>query len=233
MAANRTAADHLAVDPAAVDPTAATMSWVESFIMRPHPDLNRDGPVCPFVGPAREHGTFELRTWTVGPEPDVARIVDVVLDCVREFRSIRWAGRNRILHALLVQFPDLSEADAPLLDHAQPLIKDQLVEQDIMLAQFHRHCPEQAARNPDMLAFQSPVPMIAVRNLAFHDILFLHEKPHWFRHYARRYGKRYRSPAALDPYFVETYRAAVAAHGDPLADTVDEGANELSTVRLR
>ena len=32
--------------------------WIKSFVVRPHKDLGRDGPVCPFVPEALERKIF-------------------------------------------------------------------------------------------------------------------------------------------------------------------------------
>ena len=36
----------------------AVADWTKTFVARPHRDLGRDGPVCPFVPLALEHATL-------------------------------------------------------------------------------------------------------------------------------------------------------------------------------
>jgi Domain of unknown function (DUF6875) len=38
----------------------AVADWTKTFVARPHRDLGRDGPVCPFVPVALEHATLWL-----------------------------------------------------------------------------------------------------------------------------------------------------------------------------
>jgi hypothetical protein len=40
----------------------AVADWTKTFVARPHRDLGRDGPVCPFVPVALEHATLWLAT---------------------------------------------------------------------------------------------------------------------------------------------------------------------------
>jgi hypothetical protein len=195
---------------------AAVQRWISDFVLRPHPELGRSGAVCPFVEPAIVKGTLLMRERPLASPVTLDQVIAALRCGVREFRQTAWTG-NRILHTMLVIFPLLAEHDAALLDDAHAELKDELVRQDIMMAPFHPQCAEPAARNPNLLTFRAPVPMVAVRRLAFHDILFLFEKKEWFFHYASKYGCRYRDPAALDPEYVRRYRAGLDAFGDPQA----------------
>ncbi len=59
----------------------------------------------------------------------------------------------------------------------------------------------------------APVPMMAVRSMAIHDVLFLADRREWFEEYASRFGDRYRnSPRGIDPLLTEMYERARATH---------------------
>jgi hypothetical protein len=192
----------------------AVQNWIETFVKAPHPRLGRTGPVCPFVDPAMRQDTLMIRERQIASGSALSTIVGELRDCVREFRDINWSG-NRILHAMLVLFPRLADEDGFLLDEAHALIKDELVPQDVMMAPLHPQCTEPAARSTELLAFRSPVPMIAVRRLAFHDILFLYQKRDWFFHYARQYGERYEKSAGIDPEYRFRYELGIREFGHP------------------
>lgn len=204
-------ATHPAFDEVAHD---SLWAWLDGFVLLPHPELRRTGPVCPFVGPAMRQQTLVFRQGELERPLTAETVVAGLWASVAEFRRTTWAGRNRSLHAMLVLLPTLTDDEALLLDRGHASIKDELVEQDIMMAPFHPLCEESATRNPHLLAFRSPVPMVAIRNLAFHDIFFLTGKEEWFRRYARHYSARYRRPERLDPLMVEHYRAAVRRYGE-------------------
>ncbi len=38
-------------------------------------------------------------------------------------------------------------------------------------------------------AVRAPVPVLAIRAIALHDIFFLSDRPHWFRNYRENFGK--------------------------------------------
>ncbi|MFD3919032.1 DUF6875 domain-containing protein [Streptomyces sp. NPDC058595] len=182
--------------------------WIEEFITRPHEGTNREGAVCPFVEPATKARTFLLREWEVDPEIDTEGLVQVVRRMAETFETIRWEGRNRTLHTLVLVLSGLPERRFRLLDEAHRLVKPELVDRELMAAQFHPHCDERAARNPEFQVARAPVPMLAMRRMAFHDVLFLDSDPEWFAAYEKRYGTRHERGSVVDPLFAETFAAA-------------------------
>lgn len=194
---------------------AAVQQWLAEFVLQPHPALGRQGPVCPFLGPAARQGSLVFTERKIGMPATRELLANELLDCARSFDELEWPGPNRRLDAMIALFPELTDAEAAYLHHAHNEIKEGLLHRDIMMSPFHPGCHDRAARNDDLFTFRSPVPMVAIRRLAFHDILFLYQERERFLHYARRFGKRFRRPAALDPVLVERYRDAVELHGDP------------------
>lgn len=77
-----------------------------------------------------------------------------------------------------------------------------------MLGQFHSRCEQGAARNPGFRVSRSPLPMLALRWMALHDVLFLHDDPHRFTTYEDRFGTVYRSGRTVDPLFTRLYQQA-------------------------
>ncbi|MFE4371729.1 polyprenyl synthetase family protein [Streptomyces sp. NPDC056835] len=193
---------------------AAVRDWLNAYITRPHELIGRTGAVCPFVSPSLRAGSLEIRTHTVGPSPSVDGITDLLSRALDEFDLIAWAGSNPTLRSLLVILPDLAPDQGSLLDDAHRAVKPEAVRRGVMIGQFHPSCPEPAARNRDFPVNRSPVPLVAIRAMALHDILFLKDKKEFFEEYHRRFGGYY-SPGrdAIDPHFVELFHAACAAYG--------------------
>jgi hypothetical protein len=52
-------------DPEANVPLATLLGWVETYLMREHPDLGRTGAVCPF----RPHGSTPRDSLSAAPGP--------------------------------------------------------------------------------------------------------------------------------------------------------------------
>jgi len=56
----------------------AAADWIKTFVARPHKDLGRAGPVCPFVPVAWEHKTLWLAAERSAGRsaPDVIQLID-------------------------------------------------------------------------------------------------------------------------------------------------------------
>lgn len=77
-----------------------------------------------------------------------------------------------------------------------------------MLGQFHMTCPEPAVRNPDFPVMLSPLPFFAIRHMAQHDVLFLHQHRDWFSLYDARMGEAYLQGKVSHPLLVQFYEDA-------------------------
>jgi hypothetical protein len=198
-----------------LDETLAVVeSWLDSYIRQPHSQIGRGGPVCPFVEPSQRAGALETRVRLVGATPSLHLITEIVRCSLDEFQEIKWKVSNPNLRALLIVLPDLPSRDYRLLDEAHAAVKPESVRQGIMIGQFHEHCQEKAARNPRFKVSKSPVPVLAVRSMAVHDVLFLADKKEWFEEYIARFGTRYKkTPNGLDPALHELYWKACITHG--------------------
>jgi len=66
----------------------AVADWTKTFVARPHRDLGRDGPVCPFVPLALEHATQSLLS-----PPAARRRETASISCNPDhWQDIRFAG---------------------------------------------------------------------------------------------------------------------------------------------
>lgn len=197
---------------------ASAWLWFDWFLAQPHPLIGRKGHVCPFVDPARRAGTLrtEMRTLAfdegLDPEQRAGTMRAEVSELEARFAETDWGYRNQNLQALVFVFPALRPEDWPLLDEVQRDVKLELVGRGLMLGQFHPACEVPAARNHLFEVSRAPVPMLAVRNMAIHDVLFLDEDPRMFAAYRARFGARYAHSRGIDPLFVEHYAAAVRRH---------------------
>ena len=186
----------------------ALNDWLDDYITMPHQALGRDGAICPFVEPSIRAKSLELvsHAWRAPQEP--AAMVRLIDDATTLFRETRWRSANRTLHALVVAITDLGEDGWWLIDEGHRLAKDDAVAKGIMLGQFHPRCRAPAARNPWFPVNRAPLPLIAIRNMAFHDVLFLHDNPRWFEHYQERFGHYFDGSRKIDPKLAELYAEA-------------------------
>ncbi|MET7608043.1 DUF6875 domain-containing protein [Streptomyces avermitilis] len=189
-------------------------SWLTEYISASHPEIGRTGPICPFVSPSRKNRTLEIRIRLVGRAPSLELVEEIARSSLREYALTSWQGRNPMLQAMVVVIPDLRSEDTGLLDQAQARVKDDFVAQGLMIGQFHENCDVTAARNPRFTVSKAPVPVLAIRAIALHDVFFLSERPHWFQKYREKFGKFFGPDSTvMDPLLIERYRESEQAYG--------------------
>jgi hypothetical protein len=163
--------------------------WAHRYLCEPHPELGREGPVCPYARTSLERDLFWL---ALDPAVD-AREEDVVA-AAREYR--RWfgrlepvAGRGTEYKAIVILFPALPpERAGPLLDSVQATLKPEFVDCGLMISQFHSTCAEVGRWNTQFYPLRSPVPLLTVRAMVRMDTPFLVADPHWLSAYLRSFG---------------------------------------------
>ncbi|WP_189304400.1 DUF6875 domain-containing protein [Streptomyces cinerochromogenes] len=206
----------------------AARAWLTGYLCSVDARVGRPGAVCPFVAPALRAGTLRLEQWPVNAQIGVAGLVSLVRDMVAVFESAQWVSRNRTLHALVVVLDGLPTDRLGVTDEAHRQVKPELVAKGLMLGQFHAQCEERAARNPSFRVSRSPVPMLALRHMAVHDVLFLDGDSTSFTAYDQRYGGRYDRGSVPDPLFVEHFARARARFGaDTARNAAEAGAKAV------
>jgi hypothetical protein len=174
-----------ATDPdarAAEHPIAAELrEWTRGYLCRPHPDLGRPGPVCPYAGSsiARQ---YLWAAFIEGHDLDTEDIAAVVDDLHDLFPILPPQDKNEAkLKAVVAVFPDLTNyAD---LDTVQLDQKTRFVDQGLMLGQFYPGCKNAGLHNPDFPALDAPLPLLAVRHMAATDFPFLATRHEWIDSY--------------------------------------------------
>jgi hypothetical protein len=81
--------------------------WIKSFVTKPHKDLGRDGPVCPFVPEAMQRKTLWLASEHIAGR-SVADIVQLVNGYKTQLRQQPFHGDGVNLNSIAVVFTDLS-----------------------------------------------------------------------------------------------------------------------------
>ncbi|MFE3197931.1 DUF6875 domain-containing protein [Embleya sp. NPDC059237] len=184
------------------------VDWLQDDVSRPHPDLKRPGPLCPFVPAALNAGTlrFEFRYQVTGDDPGELR--DVLADRLRRFPPPAAGAHKTSLECLIMALPDLAEENWTALDEAHTDLKDLAVDHGLMIGQFHPDCDERSVRNHVLRASRSPVPLLAARHMAPHDILFLHDCPRWFDAYHKQFSAQFVDGRVNDPLMLGLFAAA-------------------------
>jgi hypothetical protein len=185
------------------------LKWIRSYICQPHPQLGREGDVCPFVQPALHNNMLHMALHYEVYGQSLAELEAVMRSYLSIFQACCPAERsNALLQTLLVVFPAIPAERSTIIDHAHQDLKSEFVQQGLMLGQFHMTCSESAVHNPAFQVMVSPLPFFAIRYMAQHDILFLHQRSDWFKHYSARMGNAYAQGKVSNATFVRLYEAA-------------------------
>ena len=153
------------------------LRWAQEFLCKPNPQLGREGPVCPFTQPSLHHRLFWL-TVRRGSSIDLEESSQVV-DAYRElFLELEpRTESDSLLKTILIVFPEVSAVTARTeLEALQKKLKPDFVKRGLMLGQFYEGCPEPGLWNDSFHPLQSPLPLLAIRNMVPSDFPFLHGK---------------------------------------------------------
>jgi hypothetical protein len=158
----------------------ALLSYLEDFLAKPHANVGRTGPVCPFVPIALKKQTLLVgmaRTSEAGTTKSFS--VDTMVDLMRAQRERFLAmeptsGRLKLYKTIVIGFPDISDEDAPLLiDSVQRRLKIEFTQSGMMIGEFHRFNKTPGLRNSAFYPLQTPIPALAIRFMVPTDVLFL------------------------------------------------------------
>jgi len=174
-----------------LDALHAVADWIKTFVIKPHKDLGRAGPICPFVPEALERKTLWL-----APEQIADRNVPHVVELMNAYKSLfldtePTDGDATNYKVIVVVFTDLAA------DRAQALFDDVLgqlanpsyVEDGIVFGPFYEGNAGTAIYNASFRPFQSPVPLLFVRQGVISDWKFFLDNQEWLNYWAHRYGE--------------------------------------------
>lgn len=151
-----------------------TLDWVWGFLAKPHPELGRQGAVCPYV----EQSMNTEKIWlTIIDSPVLCQkeIEDVVMRYRDVFLKLEpTRGRETINKAMMMIFPHVPMEKAPeLIDGVQAHLKPHYTKMGLMLGEFHRYNQTPGLRNEQFFPLRSPVPMLVIRYMVESDLPFL------------------------------------------------------------
>ncbi|WP_158798911.1 DUF6875 domain-containing protein [Pedobacter sp. L105] len=148
--------------------------WVTNFLAQSNIDLGRTGAVCPYVQYAEEKGFFKVGIFD---EPNPKQ--DFVIELIRNLKDIFIAmlpttKKDQKFKAITILFPTLHPDQViEIIDGVQLFLKPEFVKQGLMIGQFYENCEQGGLRNSNFRPLQSPVPLLAIRNMVETDWPFL------------------------------------------------------------
>jgi hypothetical protein len=169
----------------------AVAGWIKTYVVKPHEDLGRAGPVCPFVP-----GALERKTLWLAPEQIADRDVPAVVELINGYQRLfldaqPTEGDDANYKVIVVVFTDLSadRAQGVFDDVLQQLAVPSYVEDGIVFGPFYEGHEGTAIYNSSFRPFQSPVPFLFVRHGVTGDWKFFLDNEDWLNLWARRYGE--------------------------------------------
>ena len=169
----------------------AVADWTKTFVAKPHSDLGRAGPVCPFVPVAWEHKTLWLAAErSAGSSvPDVVRRIDGYKRLLLAAQPVEGGHANN--KSIVVVFTDLPAAQAKEFFGGvlQQIGIPSYVDDGLVMGPFYEGNDGSAIYNPNFRPFTSPVPFLLMRRAVISDWKFFLGNEDWLRLWARRYGE--------------------------------------------
>ncbi len=191
------------IDPEVLPKMLLVLWWIENFLARPHKDLGRTGPTCPFIRPALERNTVWLSALTRDQYQTVP-LEKWVLDFRDWFLDLDpVSSQDSVYKTILITLPDLTPDEyVTILDATQAKLKPSFIQEGLMIGQFHPDCEEGGVRNPAFRPLKSPVPLLAIRKMTPFDFMFLkREKDLYDAGFLQVYFKRFAPD--VPPQFVD------------------------------
>ena len=179
---------------------AAVRGWIRDYLGRPHPELGRKGPVCPFAVPALEDDGLWVAFDDALDGASSWRLRYALLRHAHAYSKRARTRRRPDLTALLVVLPRVARERYGRLDDVHAEMKTLLMTKDVMVSALHPDSTRPALWNERFQVLRAPFAAFAFRTMDVRDIVFVAHNPGAFRHYARRFGHLYASGSVSDEF---------------------------------
>jgi hypothetical protein len=169
----------------------AVADWIKTYVVKPHKDLGRAGPVCPFVPVSLERKALWLAPEQIADRgvPDVVKLMSGYKR--RLLEAAPTDGDDVNYNVIVVVFTDLSadRAQGVFDDVFQQLAVPSYVEDGLLFGPYYEGNEGTAIYNSSFRPFQSPVPFLFVRHGVVGDWKFFLDNEEWLNLWGRRYGE--------------------------------------------
>jgi hypothetical protein len=169
----------------------AVADWIKTYVVRPHKDLGRAGPVCPFVP-----GSLERRTLWLAPEQigdsSVPAVVELMNGYVRRFLEAQPRDGDEAKDKVMSLFSPTCRLIVRKASLTTSWSRSQFRRMRKMESSSGRSTKATrgtALYNSSFRPFQSPVPFLFVRHTVISDWKFFLDDEQWLSLWARRFGE--------------------------------------------
>ncbi|MFB8005010.1 DUF6875 domain-containing protein [Nocardia sp. NPDC056000] len=161
---------------------AALLRWMTEHLPRPHPELGRTGPVCPFVRSSAAHQLIWAGSVDGGDALTRDRLYLAIDDAFEVYHGLLRENPAQARRLTLVTtFPGLTRYD--LIDAVHLARKSEAVADGLMLGQFYPGCTVPGLWNRHFHPLDAPVPMLVLRPMMSTDYPFLVSRTEWLYAY--------------------------------------------------
>ena len=166
--------DRLACGVDELEAVTLALDWAREFLAVPHTNLGRKGPVCPYI----QH-SFDERLLYVSCSPETECASEDLIAAVRTARhwftelQRRTPASKAHLVSLLIVLPHIDRSSSDGLNVLQRELKDEFVSNGLMVGQFHPRCEAPGLWSREFRPLQSPIPLLAIREMVPSDLPFL------------------------------------------------------------
>ncbi len=149
--------------------------WVRSYLMRPHPDLGRPGPVCPFTNGADRLNLIRI---ACSASSDDIGVGAAMREALAAFAALQCQKTQRHFRTVIVAFPHCAGAEGiAVLSRTQNRLRPLSIFGGKMIGLFEPQSQAAGLINPDFRPLRSPVPALAIRMLVANDAPFVLRNP--------------------------------------------------------
>ena len=157
------------------DPAQRVADWVRTYLMRPHPDLGRDGAVCPYT-------PVSVRAGLAIVGSDEARDEEGIFAAMRQaitaFETMDCKPAQRSFRCVVVAFRNCDcDKGRAALKRVQNRLRPESTRKGKMIGLFEPHSEDRGLINPEFRPLRSPLPLLAIRSLVEGDAPFVVRNP--------------------------------------------------------
>ena len=163
-------------------------NWIKEFLCSPHPSLGRVGSVCPFTREAINKDTiyFSLEKYFyLDKEIEIKKISSQI----KLFKALK-VNNHEDYKVIINAYPYLDKSEYIKIELIQNELKPLFVEENLMIGQFYPGCKEKGLWNDNFFPLDSPISLLAIRNMAITDIAFLISTNSFVEKYLQVFGKK-------------------------------------------
>lgn len=172
-------------EEASSDPRLSEIvDWIDEFLCAPHAALGRPGNVCPYARTALLKRSLEFYR---NCSTNVSGLASDMEQHMEEFLQ---SERSDDIYYCRLIVPDALGDASDAIEYVQKQLKPMFVENRLMIGQFFPDCAEPGLRNRDFRPLQTPVPLLAIRNMVLSDIAFLYGNERYVNAYLEKFEER-------------------------------------------